>query len=244
MLAWQIASRMISGSLNDVAWAAPYWRLNLPRKLDKWSESIRSGYRNENAITALAFFGIFNFAAIVSDNPNKLAEILVANIGCAIGIGFVAIGKRPWVERALQIAAILLFLTAIAIATWLVAEHRLHEIPPIREALPYLAVFTPFVLLAFGIHSRWCRVYVFRHRRWPLFVGWGMIGIASVGGALALGVSSTTIGTIVVALVLAVVLLFVFLAVFAIAAALLWVGLLMASSSALRRLATAIRSND
>ena len=242
LLALQTVHRTISGCIDDVAWAAPYWRQTLPHKLDTWSKRIRGEHGNENAIAALAIFGFFNFAAFTSDSPDKLTEILLANCVCVIGL--VATRFSPWVERAFLIFLYVLMLGAIAVLAWLITEYPLYEVPYIRDYLQHLAIFVPPITLAFVINTRFCRTHIFRERRWPVFTGWALIAAFIVGALLALGVSFAAIGKAVAVIGIAVVMLVVLLALFVIAAMFLWMALTTASSFGMRRLAAAIRRID
>ena len=240
-IALQIFIRMLSGLGGDVAWAAPHWRKNLPEKLDTWSDTIQGGYKNEAVMASLAFFALINLAAFTSDAPSKLTEFLMTNGAGVIAIGFAAISHRRWIQRALSLVLTCLIVGAIAICTWLVIEYRLYEIPSIREYLQHLAIFVPPIVLAFAINTRFCRTYIFRHRRWPVFAGWALIAAVIIGAFLALGVSIATIATIVGVCVIGVVMFLATCVFLLIVAALFWKAVLFTSSVGLRQLAKSLR---
>lgn len=240
----QIFIRLLSGLGGDVAWAAPHWRKTLPAKLDNWSDTIHGGYKNEAVTASLALFALFNVAAFTSDAPSKLTEFLMMNGAGAIAIGFAAISHRWWVQRALSLFFTCLIVSAIAICTWLIIQYRLYEIPSIREYLQHLAIFGPPTVLAFAIDTRFCRTYIFRHRRWPVFTGWALIAAFIVGALLALGVSLATIATIVGVIVIGVVMFLAMCVLFVIAAGLFLKAVLFTGSMGMRRLAKSLRRID
>ena len=184
--------RMITGAMDDVAWAWPHLGTNLVGKLNSGKISAQRIVTRKVLVLSAACLGFANCLFFAADIDHTLLEWSVHNLGAVLASVLICHQEHPTARRVLNGLMGAAIVSGTALMAWLVVEYRLYDEPLFRQMM--LSAMPIFVMVVVG--TKGFRVRAFGGRWWPAVVAWVVIGGISIATADHFAGSLTTLLTV------------------------------------------------
>ena len=180
--------RMITGAMDDVAWAWPHFCSILVGKLNSGKFSVQRIVTRKVLVMSVACLGSVNCLFFAADIEHTLLEWSAHNLGAVIASVLMCHQEHPTARRVLTGLMGVAIATGTALVAWLVIEYRLYDEPLFRQMM--LSALPILVMLVIG--TKGFRVRAFGGRWWPALISWVVIGGISIAAADHFAGSLTT----------------------------------------------------
>ena len=181
--------RMVTGAVDDIAWAWPHLCSILVGRMNSGKVSVQRVVTRKVLVMSVACLGFVNCLFFAADIEHTLLEWSVHNLGAVVASVLICHQGHPTARRVLNGLIGLAIVSGIVLLTWLVIEHRLYDEPLFRQMV--LSALPIFVMLVIG--TKGFRARAFGGRWWPALVSWVAIGGISIATADLFAGSLTTL---------------------------------------------------
>ena len=178
-IAVPIFLRMITGAMDDIAWAWPHLCPILVGKLNGGKLSVQRIVTPKVLLMSVACLGFVNCLFFAADIEHTLLEWSVHNLGAVLASILICHQEHLAARRVLYGLMGVAIVAGTALMAWLVIEYRLYDEPLFRQMM--LSALPIFVMVVIG--TKGFRVRAFGGRWWPALVAWVVIGGISIATA-------------------------------------------------------------